>query len=320
MKQKTKIKPLTQANWRQIIFFIIIVLAAYVLIPQLGQFHNSITAIKNAQIELIVAAHGAILLAALSAALTYSQLVLKPIRFSKLALVQYTGMFINRLVPAGIGGISLFIRFLYKQHHTLARSSAVVAMNTAVGLCGHIVLVVLVLFMFGTNILPEHTLDMQKIATYATVIVVVTVCLFVIFYRNKPKPTSRISRFFHQLITTLLLYRTRKLAVSRALLCAMLNTLLHAVALALVVRAFSVSLPFEAVLIILSGGVLAATITPTPGGVLGAEAGITAVLVAYGIDSGVALAIALSYRLASYWLPIIPGIFAFLYIQKKRYI
>lgn len=318
MKQKPKSKSLTQANWRQIIFFIIIVLAAYVLIPQLGQFHNSVTAIKNAQIELIVAAHGAILLAALSAALTYSQLIFKPIRFSKLALVQYTGMFINRLVPAGIGGISLFIRFLYKQGHTFARSSAVVAMNTAVGLCGHIVLVVLVLFMFGTSILPEHTFNMQQIAIYAAVIVAVIACLSAIFYRNKP--AGRVSSFFHQLIATLLLYRTRKLAVSRALLCAMLNTLLHAVALALVMRAFSVSLPLESVLIILSGGVLAATITPTPGGVLGAEAGITAVLVAYGIDSGVALAIALSYRLASYWLPIVPGIFAFLYIQKKRYI
>ncbi len=313
-----KQKPLIQANWRQLVFFIIIVLAAYVLIPQLGQFHNSITAIKTARVEFIVAAYAAILLAGLSAALTYSQLIFKPIRFSRLALVQYAGMFINRLVPAGIGGISLFIRFLYKQHHTLARSSAVVAMNTAVGLCAHIMLVILVLLVFGMSILPEHTLDMQKIGIYAAVVTGIAGLLFVIFYRNKP--SGRISSFFHQLLATLLLYRTRKLAVSRALVCAMLNTLLHALALTLVMRAFSVTLPLETILIILSGGVFAATVTPTPGGVLGAEAGITAVLVAYGIDSGVALAIALSYRLASYWLPIIPGIFAFLYIQKKQYI
>jgi undecaprenyl-diphosphatase len=71
------------------------------------------------------------------------------------------------------------------------------------------------------------------------------------------------------------------------------------------------------VFIIFSIGVLAGTVTPTPGGVVGAEAGLAAALVAYGVPAASAIAIALLYRLVTYWLPMVPGFVVFLAIRKK---
>lgn len=297
---------------------VVLIVAVYVLTPQLGAFHTSLSAIADANITLLFLGLCSIMAAVLCAALTYKQLIFKQIPYTRIASVQYAGMFINRLVPAGVGGISLFIDFLYRQKHSLARASGVVAMNAGIGLVGHATLFIGALGIFGVSILPSKTIDMQKVLLYILALLIVGIVIVALLHHTKP--LGKISSFFHQVAATLALYRNRKLAVMRALLSSMLNTLFHTTALFLAMRAFDVDLPIATALVVLTGGVFAATVTPTPGGMVGAEAGLTAVLIAYGVDSGVALAVALSYRLVSYWLPIIPGIFAFLYIQKRKYI
>ncbi|MCK9247591.1 MAG: flippase-like domain-containing protein [Solirubrobacteraceae bacterium] len=52
-----------------------------------------------------------------------------------------------------------------------------------------------------------------------------------------------------------------------------------------------------------------ANLLPVPGG-LGVEAGITAALIAFGIDPGVAVLAGVMQRLISTWLPAVPGAFA----------
>lgn len=314
MKQKQKVS----TNWRNILLLVILVLAVYVLAPQLSAFHGSLSAIADANFTLLLFALCSIFVAVLCAALTYKQLIFTPIPYTRIAIVQYAGMFINRLVPAGVGGISLFIDFLYHQKHTLARASGVVAMNTGIGLIGHAILCFIALSIFGNSILPNEVWSLEKILLYFSVVGAIVLVIVVLLQRTKP--IGKISSFFHQVAKTLVLYRARKMAILRAVICAMSNTTFHALALFLAMRAFDVDLHMATALIVLTGGVFAATVTPTPGGVVGAEAGLTAVLIAYGIDSSVALAVALSYRLVSYWLPIIPGIFAFLYAQKRKYI
>lgn len=306
------------AQWRHVVLLIILILAVYVLAPRFNAFHSSIDAIKEANHGLLALALGASLTAVLCAALTYKQLIFKQVPYTRIVSVQYAGMFINRLIPAGIGGISLFIDFLYRQGHSLARASGVVAMNTSIGLLGHLTLFAVILAICGTHILPNEVVHFEK-ALWLGLGLVILVAVFIVVLRST-KPLGAISTFFHQVGTTFALYRKRKIAVARALMCAMLNTAFHALSLFLAMQAFGVDLHAASALVVLTGGVFAATITPTPGGVLGAEAGLTAALMAYGIDSNVAFAVAISYRLVSYWLPIIPGIIVFLYVQKRKYI
>jgi uncharacterized protein (TIRG00374 family) len=84
--------------------------------------------------------------------------------------------------------------------------------------------------------------------------------------------------------------------------------------------AFNARLTIVQALFVLTIGVLAATITPTPGGIGGAEAGLVAALISVGVTSHQALTVALTYRFLVYWLPILPGLAAFQMILRRRYI
>jgi uncharacterized protein (TIRG00374 family) len=77
---------------------------------------------------------------------------------------------------------------------------------------------------------------------------------------------------------------------------------------------------FAIVLIVLTIGVAGGTAVPTPGGLGGAEAGLTAGFVAYGLTSNRALAVTLLYRLLTYWLALVIGALAFSVARRLRYL
>ena len=60
--------------------------------------------------------------------------------------------------------------------------------------------------------------------------------------------------------------------------------------------------------------------TPTPGGLAGVEAGMVAGLLAMQVDEVSAVAAVLAFRFVTFWLPLIPGVFALLYARKKKLI
>ena len=55
------------------------------------------------------------------------------------------------------------------------------------------------------------------------------------------------------------------------------------------------------------GASIIAAAAPTPGGLGALEAAVVAGLTGVGMESGAAVAAVLSYRLVTYWLPILPG-------------
>jgi undecaprenyl-diphosphatase len=63
-----------------------------------------------------------------------------------------------------------------------------------------------------------------------------------------------------------------------------------------------------------------AAASPTPGGVGAFEAVLTAGLTGIGISSGAAVSAVITYRLATYWLPVVPGWFSFRLLQRMDYV
>jgi undecaprenyl-diphosphatase len=55
-------------------------------------------------------------------------------------------------------------------------------------------------------------------------------------------------------------------------------------------------------------GVTIGTVMPTPAGIGGTEAGLVAVMTRVGVLQGQAVAATLSFRLVTFWLPILPGL------------
>ena len=59
---------------------------------------------------------------------------------------------------------------------------------------------------------------------------------------------------------------------------------------------------------------------PVPGGVGVAEAGITAGLIAVGVDQSTAFAVAVTHRLCTNYLPPLWGFFALRWLNRKAYL
>ena len=68
------------------------------------------------------------------------------------------------------------------------------------------------------------------------------------------------------------------------------------------------------------GSSIIAAAAPTPGGLGAMEAALVAGLTGLGMDSGTAVAAVLSYRLLTYWLPILPGWLSFHSLERHNLI
>jgi undecaprenyl-diphosphatase len=73
------------------------------------------------------------------------------------------------------------------------------------------------------------------------------------------------------------------------------------------VRAFGGGLAFSAVGAVYLAGSAIGQAAPTPGGLGAVEAALIAGLVSVGLDKEVAVPAVLLFRLATFWLPILPG-------------
>jgi uncharacterized membrane protein YbhN (UPF0104 family) len=94
-------------------------------------------------------------------------------------------------------------------------------------------------------------------------------------------------------------------------------TILYAIALAAVCRAYGDGTGFTTLLFINIAVAYISGLIPIPGGLGVAEAGLAAALAAVGVQPDVAVGVALTYRLVTTWLPPIPGWFALRYLEHE---
>ena len=85
-------------------------------------------------------------------------------------------------------------------------------------------------------------------------------------------------------------------------------------------RAFGGDLGFQQVGAIYLAASAVAAAAPTPGGLGALEAATIAGLVAAGMPNDIAVPSVFLFRLATFWLPILPGWVTFQYMQREDYL
>jgi undecaprenyl-diphosphatase len=96
-----------------------------------------------------------------------------------------------------------------------------------------------------------------------------------------------------------------------------LVTLCYAFGLIYCVEAFGGGLAVPAIIAAYLVGAAIAQVAPTPGGIGAVEAALIAGLVAAGLDKETAVPAVFLFRLATFWLPILPGWLAFAWLQRS---
>jgi undecaprenyl-diphosphatase len=82
-------------------------------------------------------------------------------------------------------------------------------------------------------------------------------------------------------------------------------------------QAFGVDLPLTTAALVYLTASAVATAAPTPGGLGATEAALIAGYASVGAEAGGAFAAVLLFRLATFWLPILPGWLALVMMQRR---
>lgn len=299
----------------RIALLVIALLFMYLLLPRLGDFSASWSALVDAKFGFVAVSMALVLGTYVAAAGTYSLLAIKKVQFFSTVLVQVASAFTNRLLPAGLGGLTINVQYLRRSKHTLVEALSVAGTNNTLGLVGHGILLVLLAIWSQGEIFSKlhvpHLFSNQWLVL--GVVLAIVLANLVVF--------KRLRHYIYELTDNVLInlfkYRTHPLRLLGSLLCSLALTSLQVGVLYFCLQAVGVHLAIWSVFAAFTVGILAATATPTPGGLGGAEAGLVAGLLSYGVASPEALATALLYRLLTFWLPLLPGLAVFLSIRKR---
>ncbi|HSX07059.1 MAG TPA: YbhN family protein [Candidatus Saccharimonadia bacterium] len=290
----------------------LLLLAVWVLARHWQIVSNSLHIAQTAHGGWLIGSVGLMIATFCIAAAIYGVLALHHLRYGQTVLIEYAAAFVNRLLPSGLGGLGLHGVYLYRRKHTIAESTAVVSVNNLIGITAHLVLLVLVGILRPTVlhqfILGTHLPDKRQAAVMILLGGITVVALWSLRHR--------IARFGGNLLRSLQALRIQKVFI--ALLLAMVLTSTYTFILYSVTRSLDMSITPLQAFIIFSTGMLTSTATPTPGGLVGAEAGLFAGFLIYGVSDASAGAAVLLYRLITYWIPLLPGVAALLVARRKR--
>jgi glycosyltransferase 2 family protein len=293
--------------------------AFYFLLPQLANIDDSIEAIRSADwgwLAGCVVVSGVTYVAA-GVGLTGG--VPQRIPLVPTILAQLASSFVNRVTPANVGGMALNVRYLQKAGVPSAQAVTGIGLNV---LAGGIVHLVLLFVFFAWAGRSGSGFSMPSSSRILIVIAVVLALLGIAMAtrRGRRLLSKHAVPAVKQSLTSIV-----SLSRSPRRLLALIGgslaiTLAYIVALACAANAFDGGVSLAEVGAVYLGASLLAAAAPTPGGLGAMEAALVAGFTAIGMNGAIAVATVLSYRLATYWLPILPGWISLRFIERRNYI
>ena len=250
------------------------------------------------------------------ATISLSGFVAARLSFLRTLLVQVAGSFITLVTPAAVGGAALNIRYLQRRKIPAAVAAASVGVAQVVAFVLHIALIVIFATIAGSSA-GEHIQPPRWAWFVLAGLVVLALAVFAI-PAGRRELRARVSPMLGQVLPRLLdvAQQPRKLALGIG--GAMLLSLSYILCLAACVAAFGRSVPLASIAVVYLTGSAIGSILPTPGGLGGVEAALTAGLTAAGLPGAVAVSAVLLFRLLTFWLPVPFGWAAMSYLEREQ--
>ena len=294
--------------------------AFYFLLPQIAQVSSSWHALDHANWAWLPVIIGLSALTYVASAIALIGAVPGRVPFGPAVLVQGASSFINRVSPANVGGMALNARFLQKSGTSTPASVAAVGVNALAGAVMHIVLIVVFFALAGHDLTQAF-----KLPSGSKILLILAVIIAVIGIVLATRPGRRWTR--KQLIPGVrsAAGSLRQAAASPVKLGLLfggsaLITLAYIAGLAASVQAFGGGPGLIVLGAVYLGAAALAAAAPTPGGLGAIEAALVAGLTGVGMQAGPAVSAVLLYRLATYWLPVLPGWLCWRSLQHRGYV
>ncbi len=229
--------------------------------------------------------------------------------------VQVATSFVGVAAPGG--GLALTARFLQKRGIDTATAVGAVGVDTIAGVIVHFTLTGLFIALAGSSGL--RTFDLPSWGTIGLIAAGVALVAAV----GVAVPWSRV------LLTTRVLPATKRSLANVSEIArqpgkmielfggCLIITMGYILALAVAVSAFGAGPAFTSVALVYLVGSMVSSVAPTPGGIGAVEATLIAGLTSAGMTSTTAIAAVILFRLATFWIPLLPGWGALVVMQRS---
>jgi undecaprenyl-diphosphatase len=295
--------------------------AYYILLPELAKVGNPLPALETAQWAWVLVAIAFSVLTYIASAIGLLGGVSVRVPFWPTLLTQGASSYVNRVSPSNVGGMVLNVRFLQKAGVEPTAGAAAVGVNSLAGALVHLMLLVIFFAWAGRGgagkafKLPSSSTLLAVVAVVAAVIgIVIATRQGRNFAARKVLPSLRSS------LASLALVARSPVRLGLLFGGSALVTLAYVGALVVSVEAFGGGASIAKIGAVYMAASVVAAATPTPGGVGGFEAAAITGLTGIGIPSAAAVSAVVISRLATYWLPVLPGWLCWRLLQRLGYV
>ncbi len=302
---------------RTLVMIVVGTIAAYVLLSQLAQVDLA-ELLTTASIEWMIVAVIAALITYVGAAWSLTGFVPERIPLHRTMLAQVAGDFATLVSPPTLGAVAINLRFLTKAglHPALAAAS--------VGVSQVFAFVVYILLLLGFGIAAgtqsDFTFDPPAWAVIAVILVVILVLSAFAVPKLRRYVFGRVRPLMREVIPRMVTVSQRPMKLVEGIGGNLLLNFAYITVLLACVRAFDGDVNVAAVAVVYLAGATIGQAAPTPGGLGAVEAALAAGLTAAGLPGGIAVSSVLLYRLITFWIPTVPGYWAFTWLTKKGYL
>lgn len=298
---------ITRFSRNQFIQLILLIGLVYVAYPYISQVPTFFTELRTANwwwalLGLTVSAFTYV-----GAAMALWGCAGESVNPRNLLLMQVANTFAATTTPAGVGGLALSVRFLQRSGMGAVKATAAVAMQQAVQVITHVVLLIVFSVAAGVSANLSHFVPSATVLYFAAgaLFGALGVTMFVPKVRRwlRTEVRPQLAEVVSELRT---LAREPKRLAMIVLGCASI-TLGAAGALWAAIEAFGGHTTFVTVTVVTMIGGTLASAAPTPGGVGAVEAALIGGLAAFGVSAGIGVPAVLLYRVLTCWLPVFCG-------------
>ncbi len=295
-----------------------VVVAFYVLLPQLADFGETADAASRANwwwlAPMITGAAATIAFAALA----FVASVPEPIPYLPALRMQIASSFVSRIAPANTGSLAVGVRFLQRSGLDPGPAAAAVGLCALAGFVVHLSLMGAFLLWVGSSGVGFSLPQADVLFIIITVVLSASGLVIGLVPAVRRRVLPPLVEQARNAASSLADVLTDPLRVIGLIGGSMGITSSFILTLAASVAAFGGGVSFPEIGAAYLVAAALGSAAPTPGGLGAVEAALVAALTGYGMDRGSAVSAALTFRLVTYWLPMIPGWFTFQQMQRRE--
>jgi uncharacterized membrane protein YbhN (UPF0104 family) len=303
---------------RTLLSLVAAVVGVYVLLPQIGDWGDTLDAASDANwwwLVPMVAGAGAMLA---SAALAFVASVPDPIPYLPALRMQLASTFVSRIAPANTGTLAVGVRFLQRSGVEPGPAAAAVGLCALTGFAVHLSLMGGFLLWVGSSGLRFELPDASVVFVVVAIVLSASGLVVGLVPAVRRRVLPPLVEQVRTAASTLADVLTDPMRVIGLLGGSMGITSAYILSLAAAVAAFGGGVSFPEIGAAYLVAAALGSAAPTPGGLGAIEGALVFALTGYGMPESSAVPAVLTFRLVTHWLPMLPGWFMFQLMQRRE--